>query len=343
MRNFFFSIIKGQTLGAKCQLLGSGPLRFPLIILSFIYAGCVVITRFLYKINLLKSVKIKSKVISVGNITWGGTGKTSLVMHISRYLRRMGKDCAILIRGYGSDEDIMLKKVLTNTVILSGKNRVKNAQIEESEHGIKIFILDDGFQHWRLRRDLDIVAISATNPFGNRHILPAGILREPLSALKRADAIIITKTNLADDKAVSGIKNDILSINANAEIYEAEYLPTSVTEIKSNIEHKPDFISAKSLCAVAAVGDNETFFEMLTGLGVKITEKFSYMDHHRFSKKDIGNISKAAKNTEAIITTAKDWVRLKGKLSCNVLLLNVAMKLKDEQKFFKRISTVLGS
>jgi len=362
MRRFIYSLITAQGANRIFYAL----FRPLLWLLSFIYADVVGLIRFFYRINLRKSKKPKSKVISVGNITWGGTGKTSLVALISRFLDAKNKRPAILIRGYGEDEDRMLKEQL-NTTVLSGRDRIKNAKLAEDEYNAGVLILDDGFQHWRIKRDLDIVSINATDPFGNGKVIPAGILREPISALKRADIIILTKVNLADEKDIAGIKNIIQGVASDVEIFEAEHRPISLTETSEasaepskNEERGLDYIANKKVCAVAAIGDNNSFFKMLSGLGAEITGKFSFPDHHKYTQGDIRDIVETVKKTgaDAIITTTKDWVRLKDfflkdgvrplqsdtrsqGLTPEVLLLNIAVKLRNEEQFFDRIYSLL--
>jgi len=350
MRRFVYSLITAQDANKVFYVL----FRPLLLVSSFIYVNVVRLIRFFYRINLLKSKKPKSKVISVGNITWGGTGKTSLVALISRFLNAKNKRPAILIRGYGEDEDRMLKKQL-NTAILSGRDRIKSAKVAEDKYNADVLILDDGFQHWRIKRDLDIVSINATDPFGNGKIIPAGILREPISALKRADIIVLTKVNLVDEKDIVGIKNIIQGVASDVEIFEAEYKAVSLTETGKNEERNLDYIVNKKVCAVAAIGDNNSFFRMLSDLGAEITGKFSFPDHHKYTRSNIKDIVAAAKktNSDAIITTSKDWIRLKDGvrplernshsqgLTPEILLLNIAIKIKNEEKFFARISSLL--
>ncbi|UCH12553.1 MAG: tetraacyldisaccharide 4'-kinase [Candidatus Omnitrophota bacterium] len=340
MRRFIYSLITAQGANRLFYVL----FRPLLLASSFIYVNIVRLIRFFYRINLLKSKKPKSKVISVGNITWGGTGKSSLVALISRFLDAKNKRPAILIRGYGEDEDRMLKEQL-NTTVLSGRDRIKNAKKAEDKYNADVLILDDGFQHWRIKRDLDIVSINATDPFGNGNIIPAGILREPISALKRADIIILTKVNLADEKDIAGIKNIIQGVASDVEIFEAEYKPFFLTETSKNEERSLDYIANKKLCAVAAIGDNNSFFRMLSDLSPEITYKFSFPDHHKYTQSNIKDIVSAAKktNSDAIITTSKDWIRLKPCFNKNVcdieiLLLNIAIKIKNEGSFFDSIA-----
>lgn len=344
MRKFFYSIINKQRKDFSYFLFN--PL---LLALSFFYAAVAAIAKFLYKIGVLRSKKATSKVISIGNITWGGTGKTSLAIYLAKFLKDKGMKPAVLIRGYGNDENAMLKQMLSNVAVLSGRNRIKNAKLAHDKHNADVLILDDGFQHWCLKRDLDIVAISATNPFGNRQLIPAGILREPVSALGRADLIVITKVNLAAKENINSIKSSVSTIS-KAEVFEAEYLPVSVTNTKDDQVHGLDYIKKGKLCAVSGVGDNNSFFKMLENLDVQIQKKFSYMDHQKYTDADLKNIFETARNTgsDGIITTHKDWIRLKRNIrgqtpDIALLLLNANMRIIDEKGFQGRISSLLSS
>ncbi len=343
VKTLVYSLITGE--GNKMLYLLFRPL---LLTLSFLYIAITATIKFLYRLNILKSTKPKAKVISIGNITWGGTGKTSLALLLGSSLSAANKKTAVLIRGYGSDENKMLKEQLPNAIVLSGRNRLKNAHIACDKYGAEVLILDDGFQHWRLKRDLDIVAINAINPFGNKKVIPAGILREPVSALKRSHMVIITKVNLVDKDRISSIKDFILSINPKAEIFEAEHRAISITDAKDNKTFGMDYINNKALTALSSLGDNESFFRMLSGLGAKIIVKLPYPDHHSYTHDDVTCVINAAKNvsSDAIITTAKDWVRLKAIMpsnTVNVLLLNIAAKIIDEDKFFNRIYRLLNT
>ncbi len=343
IKTLIYSLVTGED--NKILYLLFRPL---FVILSFLYIAVTETIKFLYRLKILKSAKPKAKVISIGNITWGGTGKTSLTLLLSGFLSGAGKKTAVLIRGYGSDEDRMLAEQRPDVIVLSGRNRLKNADIACDKYGREVLILDDGFQHWRLKRDLDIVAINAINPFGNKKVIPAGILREPISALRRSHVIVITKVNLADKDQVRRIKDVILSINPKAEIFEAEHKAVSITDVKNNRALGTDYIRGKRLAALSGIGDNESFFKMFSDLDARISVKLPYPDHYRYAQDDIAYIIKAAKDvsSDALITTVKDWMRLKAIMpldDINVLLLNVAAKIINEDKFFNRIYSLLNS
>ncbi|MFH0731371.1 MAG: tetraacyldisaccharide 4'-kinase [Candidatus Omnitrophota bacterium] len=340
MRKFIYSLLTKANYSHFYVLLA--PL---LLIFSFVYLGSIEFIKLFFRLGLLKSARPRAKVISVGNITWGGTGKSSLSIFLNNFLRAKGKRPAILIRGYGDDEDRMLKE-FANALVLSGKNRVTNAKEAEGRHGADVLILDDGFQHWRLKRDLDIVTVNANNPFGNERLIPAGILREPLSALARADIILITKINLADKENIQYAKDVIAKVAPKAEVFQAQYKAVSIIAPLEDKRFDLSHISGKRLCAVASVGDNDSFFKMLFSLNARVTDKIEYPDHHKYTARDVEIIKARAKdsNSDAIITTTKDWIRLRRHYTPtpDVFLLDVSIRIIDEEKFFNRISSLLA-
>ena len=346
MKKFFHSLITGQHKGLIYSI--TRPL---FLVAEFIYLCGIETIKFLYRRGFLKSSKLKAKVISIGNITWGGTGKTSLVALLSKFLSLKNIKSAVLIRGYGGDEDSMLREQLGNILVLSGRNRIKNAKEAEDKYNCQALILDDGLQHWRIKRDLDIVAVSATNPFGNGRLIPAGILREPFSALGRADIFVLTKVNLANEKHIADTEKTIRSIKPQAQIFKAEHKAISITKINGNEKLDLSYITGKKICAVSGIGDNDSFFKMLLTSGAKITTKLPFPDHHKYTRGDISYIINAAKKTGAgtIITTAKDWVRLKpifhNKYSgdIEILLLNITIRIIDEEGFFNRVNSIFNS
>ena len=167
-----------------------------LIPFSFVYFLIISLRNLLYSIGIFRGFRINAKVISVGNITWGGTGKTPVAAFIADLLARKGHNVSILIRGYGNDESELLPKLASDVPVLVGKDRVKKG-LEAIEKNLSdTILLDDGFQHRRLKRDLDIVCIDSVRPFGNGWLIPAGSLREGIGGLKRADIFLIKKADL---------------------------------------------------------------------------------------------------------------------------------------------------
>jgi tetraacyldisaccharide 4'-kinase len=211
-------------------------------------------------------------------------------------------------------------------------------------------ILDDGFQQWKLDKDLNIVAIDATEPFGNCRLIPRGILREPLSSLRRADIFVLTKTNLNPD--ITDIKSFLNSINPGAAVMESIHRPIGFYRIgKADELLGPDILKAKTVSLVSAIGDPDSFENLIRSLGIDIGLTFVFTDHHPYSVKDLENIIKESqkKDIDTIVTTEKDAVRL-SQLSAvpawpagrdsqlSVLVLRIEIKItKDEQEFHNRL------
>ena len=205
-------LISGQRTGAAAALL-----RLLLRIAAVGYSLVVRLRNFLYSEGWLKAHRVDSAVICVGNITVGGTGKTPLVVWLCKQIIA-NSECAILTRGYKSgqgkltDEPAILAKSCPEASIIVNPDRVAGAEKAVSEFGADIIVMDDGFQHRRLRRDLDIIAIDATCPFGYGRLLPAGLLREPAGSIERADAAVITRYDQADDDSIAETKKRIEEI-----------------------------------------------------------------------------------------------------------------------------------
>lgn len=271
--------------------------------------------------------RLNCKVISVGNITLGGTGKTSLVEFVARYLKQRGHKVAILTRGYKrktsnfelrtsnyetmGDEPCMLLNKLGDIPVIVDADRIRGAKRAIEEHSADTVILDDGFQQWRIIKNLEIVAIDTTNPFGNRHMIPRGILREPLSSLKRADIFVLTKTNLGKD--VEAIRDYLSKLNPESIIIESQHLPIVFYNINNPEEVlNIDILKGKSAALFSGIGDPASFENTVAGLGIKPALTFRFIDHHRYTKEDLDKIFAAAqeKNINTVITTEKDAVRL---------------------------------
>jgi tetraacyldisaccharide 4'-kinase len=277
----------------------------------------------------------------VGNITWGGTGKTPLVENLAKFFKQQGRNPAVLIRGYGKDEVYMLKNKLKGIPVLSGRNRIRNARIALRRLASDIIILDDGFQHWRLRRDLDIVLVDARRPFGNRHLIPRGILREPLSSLKRADIFVLTKAEQARD--LETLKQELRKYNSRAPIYEAGYSASFLRNLESNQRIEVSTIRGKPVAVVCGIADPGSLTGTLDLLGARVILKFNFRDHYRFRQKDLTRIEQQCleHQVQTVITTEKDLPRLtpllKSKRSAlKFLALAIELRMiKNEEGFFQ--------
>ncbi|NQT90823.1 MAG: tetraacyldisaccharide 4'-kinase [Candidatus Omnitrophica bacterium] len=341
MRAYLYNIITERPSGPFGLMLKAG-----LVFLSLFYLLAINLRLAFYGFGIFKGAQLKVPVISIGNLTWGGTGKTPLVEAICSYFKAQGKKVCLLTRGYGGDEDKALAENMPGVSVLAGKDRVKNARIKEQEAVPDIFVLDDGFQHLRIKRALDIVVVNGADPFGSGLLIPAGILREPVSHLFRADLIIITKTDLVSGDALARIKKVILKAKPGIEILESMHQPVSFYSNKSK-EITLESIRGKNVCAVAGLGDNASFLKTLECLGVKIESSLLYMDHHDYKEYDFDDIISVCnhKKIDTVVTTQKDWVKLKRLVpdSCKLefLVLRIKLKVKDEEGLFGRLSAVL--
>ncbi|MDP2912860.1 MAG: tetraacyldisaccharide 4'-kinase [Candidatus Omnitrophota bacterium] len=307
MTDFIYSLMTDRRRG-----IAFVPLKFALHIASLAYALGLFARRLLYRFGVFKTDRVPIKVISVGNITLGGTGKTPFVMALARILKdELKKEAAVLIRGYGWDEQAMLKENLPDVPVLAGEDRARSSHRAIKLYGIESGILDDGFQHWELARDIDIVLVDSRNPFGNNHLFPRGILREPRGSLARADIVVFTKVN---KKAfnIGMIKEEVRSINPGVTFLEAMHSPKYVYDIRSKMRYETSFLKGKRLMLVSGIGDPGYFEETVTGLGSEIAEHIAFGDHHNYREGDIKRILKrcSERKFDFILTTEKDAVKL---------------------------------
>ncbi|HPY76476.1 MAG TPA: tetraacyldisaccharide 4'-kinase [Anaerohalosphaeraceae bacterium] len=306
-RNIVSGIAKGP---------GPAALRGLLRIASLPYSAAVRIRNRLYDWNLITTHSTQAVVVSVGNLTTGGTGKTPLVIWLANALIRRGLSCAILTRGYRtsgqslSDEPALLAKSCGGAAVIVDPNRVAGAQKAIQDHHAQVLILDDGFQHRRLKRDLDLVAIDATCPFGFGRILPAGLLREPVRSLRRADAVIITRYDLANDEQINRLEATIRKIRPNAEIFRAVHRHTHARTFQTKSIKTAD-LAGKKVFVFCGIGNPTAFLRSVESLGSILTGKEIFNDHHVYTQSDLVKITKQATTAgaELILTTEKDWVK----------------------------------
>jgi tetraacyldisaccharide 4'-kinase len=316
-------IISGQSKGFT-----AGTLRLLLYITSFFYAAAIVLRNFFYDAGIFKIHRVNAVVISIGNITTGGTGKTPLVIWLCDFLRRQNISVAVLTRGYKTqntgcriqntehrtqtDEPAVIAKSCQGAAVIINPDRLTGAREAIERFGAKVLILDDGFQHRRLFRNLDIVAIDATSPFGFGRMLPAGLLREPIGSLKRANAAIITRSDLTIGKEVGEIQNKLLKINPNLLIAKAMHEPAEIKYFEG-MEESIDCLRGKRVFAFCGIGNPDSFFQMLKKIGAVVVGQQIYDDHCHYREDDISYLCQKAGqlNSELVMTTQKDWARIK--------------------------------
>lgn len=253
-------------------------------------------------------------VISVGNITTGGTGKTPAVIWLVRKLQEMGKrQPVILSRGYGQDEVRLLQESLPAIPHFTHRRRAKAGQEALQKLGQQLcFVLDDGFQHRRLVRDVDIVLIDATNPFGYGYLVPRGLLREPLSQLRRAHAIILTRCNQVQPESLQSLSKRIRELAPHALQAQAIHAPKALRLLGKSESYPPSFLWGKTCLLFAGIGNPQSFYRTAATLGIHIAQSVYFLDHHAYSAADLSKLVDQAclARAKCLLTTAKDAVKL---------------------------------
>lgn len=323
--------------------------------LSLVYGAAVKIRSHLYRKGARKTQRVGAPVISVGNITTGGTGKTPLVEWIASQLAERGHRICILTRGYrranpsqrvivsdgeqivvdtgqsGDEAMILARSLLTKAAVVCDANRVAGAHWAIENLNPDVLILDDGFQHVRIARDLNIVAVDATNPWGNGRLLPAGILREPIDSLSRAGCIIVTRTGDALDARL----HEQIRQATDAPIFRAPTVIRRITTLASpEIDSDKGTLLRQSLAAFCGIGNPNAFFKQLCDEGFDLRHTEAFRDHHKYSQTDIDGLSRRAAEAgaPALITTAKDAVKLgamRFTLPCYVVEIEMRIEKAD--------------
>ena len=285
--------------------------------LSLVYASIARARAWCYARGIFRKRKLPGTVVSVGNLTVGGTGKTPMVLAIAERLAVQGQHAAILTRGYRgtaeagskgvpqSDEVALLRERLGGKVQLGvGADRYKSGMVL-ARHGVDWFVLDDGFQHLKLSRDADVVLVDATDPFGGGMVLPAGRLREPLRALRRADIVVVTRSVQAPSPAIEAI----IRRHTNSPIFYATVRLESVLRVPRFDVGLPqqDWPKAKFL-AFCGIGNPSAFFDDLRNWGFQVAQQRSFADHHVYTTREAVELEIAASNcgADALLCTEKD-------------------------------------
>jgi len=330
MKNFFTKLHYNQKPTISEKMITAA-----LMPASLIYSAIAETRNFLYKTKFIKTYIPDILTISVGNLTTGGTGKTPITAAIANHLTAKGYKVAILSRGYGSklnskeiniisdgekifydaqtggDETVWLAQNCPKTVVLTSSNRIKIAK-HAQKLGCTALILDDGFQHQKLGRNINIAVVDIDKQFGNKAVLPCGPLRERYKNIKRADKIIIVNKNIQkNEEKIQQFSAWLKKLNQNADISICNAKIDKIYEIHSNkiFENSID----KKALAFSAIGQPEQFYNLLKQTGINIAQTISFADHHCYCEKDIEKLFEEAKNinTDILITTEKDAVKIK--------------------------------
>src|SRR5215216_1959737 len=319
--------------------------------LSILYDAVTRTRLSLYRRGTFQTTTLDRPVISIGNITTGGTGKTPLVEWVARTVATQGKKVCILTRGYGrkdphlqvivsdgygvlaspaeaGDEPYLLATNLTGqAAVISSADRIAAGREAIKDFGTECFVLDDGFQHLRLARDLNIVTIDATNPWGGGSLLPYGRLREKPEGLSRADCIVITRCDQVG--SVDALREEILRLAGKRPIFESWMRPVRVSVLKNSSE---TLVPPARVAAFCAVGNPNSFFENVKQMGFEVGLQKAFPDHHVYSQDEIDSLIQDA-GAMSLITTAKDAVKLRTlsfSIPCYVLEIEIAIENIEE-------------
>ncbi len=315
-------LVSGESSGP-----GAGLLRFILGIVAKVYRVIICLRNLLYSKGWFKIHRANAAVISIGNITTGGTGKTPLVIRLCKQLisdsqfQLSNSQCAILTRGYKAakglrgesggygDEPAVLAESCPGIQVVVNPDRIAGAAEAISRFGAKVLIMDDGFQHRRLGRELDIVTIDATVPFGYGKLLPAGLLREPVAALKRADAAVITRCDQVDEAELTQLEGKLRQINPEMVVARSVHAPVCAKSI-NNREINLEELKSKKIFAFCGIGNPDAFLSTVEGLGAELVGSKVFNDHYHYTNECLADIYEQAKRLDAdlILTTQKDWV-----------------------------------
>ena len=348
-------------------------------VFSLIYEQLVNLKLTMYRWGWAKKERLGCYVISLGNVTVGGTGKTPTAQHLAREISDMGYRVAILNRGYrakwrgevgivsdghtlkmdaetAGDEAFMLAKHLPNVPVLIGAQRAVTGRYAIEHFGAEVAILDDGYQHWQLERDMDILLVDAVNVFGNGYLLPRGTLREPLSHIDRADVCLMTKVDQAAPGAIAHIWETFRSYNQDGLILESIHQPRQFVRLSDWYEDiaaggvPVTEMEGKKVLAVSAIGNPASFEQTLADLGIEMVESMRYPDHHDYGERDMAEVLYRAETlgVEASVITEKDaWkvpgdvVRAKWRIPMYVISVEVTLQ-KGREEFFQELKRQLA-
>ncbi len=300
LRGITNSIWAGSDKGATAARALLSPLEL-------LYRGVVSARSRLYDAKLLRPEQFSVPVVSVGNLSVGGTGKTPVAAWIARQILERGAAPAIVLRGYGGDETMVHERLNAGVPVIVAADRVRGIR-EAIAQGVDVVILDDAFQHRRAARDVDVLLLDADAWTGSARLLPAGPWREPLRAARRASLIIVTR-KIAGANAVDDLRRAISRVAPNVPVAVAHLAPAELRSTATGYTLPLHVVNGADLMAIAAIARPESFFKQLTALGA-IVRPHSFPDHHRFNRREARALADSAMSSDFVVCTLKDAVKL---------------------------------
>ena len=304
-----------------------------LSVLSWAYRAAIALRDRAYRLGVLPTGRLPCPVISVGNLTLGGTGKTPTVELVARTLQELGAAPAVLSRGYGrttrgvqvvadrdailaeahagGDEPRLLAERLPGVPVVVGENRYEAGRVAVERCGATALVLDDGFQHRTLAKDLEILVVSGRAPWGNARVFPRGMLREPLAGLRRAHAVLVT--NPAGPETVAEVTATVRRHHATAPVLTARYELQDASEPLRGRRIPVRELAGRRLLAFAGLGSPEGFADTVDATGIRRVGFVEFPDHHWFTPGDVAELARDARaaGAQGLVTTEKDWVRMR--------------------------------
>jgi tetraacyldisaccharide 4'-kinase len=360
--SYLLSVIRGDRRGAAASALRAG-----LSLLSYVYNGGLNLFLLPYRIGIRKQTRLGCPVISVGNLTVGGTGKTPMTQLLCEFLQGQGLKVCVLNRGYrggsehgvavvsdgkrvlldaksAGDEAHMLAQLLRGIPVIAGKDRRESGRLAVEQFRPDVIVLDDGMQFYQLHRDLDIVLVNAQRPFDNGWTLPRGLLREPPTHIRRAGCVVITHADRVDSAAVEALKQQIGSLAPGRPVYTASHEVVGLRALDRSSEEAPAWLEGKRIAALCGLGNPVSFREQLEREGAQVVHWTEFPDHHEPTLGEIHEViaTACAAEVEAIVVTEKDAVKIPPLMRpLPFYALQVRLALDNAASFFQQALQVI--
>ncbi len=338
LHDYYLNIISGKRRGVMGTLI-----FMVLLICSCLYGVGLFLRRLMLSLRQVKRLPVP--VVSVGNITVGGTGKTPLVIKLAEMLGEDGRKVGVISRGYkGGDEAMMLAEKLPGAQVITSRDRYAAGLQAVRNNECDALVLDDAFhKRFQLARDLEVITVDARNPFGYGRLLPAGLLREPSRCLAAADVILLTNSNALSEAALLEIEKKLARYNQRAKLFRCRYRLKRIRRHTDGEEVQEKTLSGKKLLAFCGIGNPVSFFSLVAEQCRGQVVELSFPDHHLYGLADLSLIKGKAADCDQVITTEKDAVRLSGDAVKNLLVVEVELAIENEQEFDRLVIKAVSS